>query len=434
MTLSVKHITVVAVAFTLFFNFSSCNKEDNTILDSNGVAVKLPHLWKTSITDNGNLSYTGIATPIIYDEDKLLVGSTKNLDRAILSLNSSDGSVNWQWNDLLSLQSDPTYKDPIILYTETYHQNNGRLFFNYSTSSYCIELETGETEWKYKSFRARFSRNGGIDNMYFTSGANYDPIDEEKIYFGSMESSNEEQLLLIPEYTLAENPPVNAQGYVKYVRPFKKGGNTYLAFGIDNPSKNFTNEGRGLTELNLYNITQARYEYKKVLINPNRETFGLTHLIYGAPNLYFQSAHYIHSYEAMTGKENWRAFIAGDSPLLSAMLLADNKLFSACEDRFLYCIDANTGRQLWKEQNTGTCSELTYLNGVLYYLGGGDGLLHAVDAETGKHLWKVSSPDLNVNSGAWFYGVCVAVPGKNGSKGVVVATTGLNAYGYEAIR
>jgi outer membrane protein assembly factor BamB len=97
-------------------------------------------------------------------------------------------------------------------------------------------------------------------------------------------------------------------------------------------------------------------------------------------------------------------------------------------------LDIHTGKLLWKEQNTGTCSELTYLNGVLYYLGGGDGLLHAVDAQTGKHLWKIPSPDLKINSGAWFYGVCTAVPGKNGSKGVVVATTGLNAYGYEAIR
>jgi outer membrane protein assembly factor BamB len=195
----------------------------------------------------------------------------------------------------------------------------------------------------------------------------------------------------------------------------------------------FTQSGWGLTELNLYNLSQGKYEYKKVVINPNRETRVIADLFYQSPNLYFQSANYIHGHEAMTGKALWRTWL-GTSPLTSRMILADNKLFSACEDRMLYCLDVLTGRILWEEQNTGTCSELSYLNGVLYYLGGGDGLLHAVDANTGRHLWKVSSPDLKANSGAWFYGVCVAVSGVDGAKGVVVATTGLHTYAYKAIQ
>jgi outer membrane protein assembly factor BamB len=116
------------------------------------------------------------------------------------------------------------------------------------------------------------------------------------------------------------------------------------------------------------------------------------------------------------------------------MTLQNNRLYAACEDRFLYCLDTNTGQVLWKEQNTGTCSPISYLNGVLYYLGGGDGKLHAVDANTGKHLWKLNSPDVTKNSGTFFYGVCAAVPGKNGQKGKVIGTTGLNAYCFEAIR
>lgn len=428
-----KTITLLILSF--IFNFCSCNKDDETLFDNNGVAIKLPHLWKTSITDNQTKkSEVVIATPIIFDEDKILVGANKESSRAILSLNSKDGSVDWQWNDLLSLISDQTYKDPIAIPRKAYYKNNGRLFFNYSTSSYCIDLITGQTAWKYKSYRSRISVNGGLDNTYFTSGSTYEPLGEVKIYFGNLESSAEEQLLLEPEYTRVDGLVGNNLGVVTYMTLFKKDNNTYLAFGIENPYTDFTTkEGMGATELNLYNITQSKYEYKKVVVNPNRETRVVADLVYQAPNLYFQSSNYIHGVEAMTSKELWRAYL-GTSPLTSRMLLADNKLFSACEDRFLYCVDINTGRILWKEQNTGTCSELSYLNGVVYYLGGGDGLLHAVDAETGKHLWKVPSPDLKVNSGAWFYGVCVAVPGKNGSKGVVVATTGLNAYGYEAIR
>ncbi|MDH5367672.1 MAG: PQQ-binding-like beta-propeller repeat protein [Cyclobacteriaceae bacterium] len=431
---SVKYLVVMALFFSLFFHFSSC-KEEEILFDSNGVAIKLPHLWKTSISSSNNIIDVVVATPIIYEKDKLLVGADEDDKRTILSLNSADGSINWQWNDLLSLLSDPTYLDPITLYVETYFKNENRLFFNYSSSSYCLNLATGLTLWNYKTLnRSRFSINGGIDNTYFTSGSTYEPIGEEKIYYGSMMTSDEEQLLLAPEFTQVDNPVGTTLGRVTHITSFKNGGDIYLAFGMENPYTDFTTkEGMGATELNLYNITQSKYEYKKVVVNPNRGTRFIGDLTYQAPNLYFQSSNYIHGHDAMTGVELWKTHL-GSAPLTSSMLLADNKLFSACEDRFLYCVDANTGNLLWKEQNTGTCSELSYLNGVLYYLGGGDGLLHAVDAETGKHLWKVSSPDLKENSGAWFYGLCVAVPGKNGSKGVVVATTGLNAYGYEAIR
>ncbi len=404
------------------------------MFDSNGVAIKLPHRWKTSITDNhAKRSEVVIATPIIHDDDKILVGANKESNRAILSLNSNNGNVNWEWNDLLSLLSNDNYKDPIAIPRKAYYQSNGKFFFNYSTSSYCIDLITGQTFWKYKSFRSRTSNNAGIDNSYITSGANYEPRDDEKIYIGDLTSSQEEQLFLIPEYTSVGNPPVNGQGGLNSIKAFTKGGDAYLAFGIENPYKDFTSAGWGLTELNLYNVTHSKYAYKKVVVNPDRETRGVGDLFYQAPNLYFQSSNFIHGVDAMSGEERWRTYL-GSAPLTSRMLLADNKLFSACEDRFLYCVDATTGVLLWKEQNTGTCSELSYLNGVVYYLGGGDGLLHAVDAETGKHLWKVESPDLKANSDAWFYGVCVAVPGKNGNKGVVVATTGLHAYGYEAIR
>ena len=76
---------------------------------------------------------------------------------------------------------------------------------------------------------------------------------------------------------------------------------------------------------------------------------------------------------------------------------------------------------------------LRYLNGVVYFGGGGDGKLHAVDAETGEYLWEIESPDLGKNKSAYFGGLCAVVPGVGSEKGKIVVTTGLNAYCYEAI-
>ena len=412
----------------------SCDKEERIATDSNGVVLRRPHLWALPISKDGSIPNVAISTPIIYDVSNFLVGSEKDGQRSILSISANTGRVNWEWSDLQGLLYDPTYKDPIDIPRKAYHLNNNKFFFNYSTSSYCIDLTTGETLWKNKIERSRNSNNAGIDELYFSAGSEYEPPDEQKIYWGNINSSADEQLLLRPDYTEVPNPPENAQGYLNNMAPFKNNNDIYLAFGMENPYTDFTSPaGSGLTELNLYNLTQSRYEYKKVVINPQRETRVIGDLFYEAGTLYFQSSNYIHAYEAMTGQELWRVLI-GPSPLTSRMILADNKLISACEDRVLYCVDTSTGRILWREENTGTCSELSYLNGIVYYLGGGDGLLHAVDAETGKHLWKISSPDLKRNSDAWFFGVCIAVPGEGGNKGVVVATTGLNAYAYEAIR
>ena len=68
----------------------------------------------------------------------------------------------------------------------------------------------------------------------------------------------------------------------------------------------------------------------------------------------------------------------------------------------------------------------------VYYVGGM--ALHAVEVATGKHLWRLKSPDVAVNRGAFFFGFCAAVLGKNGKKGRIIANTGLNVYCYEAAR
>lgn len=411
---------------------SAC-KDDDIVVDRNGIVVEQRHLWVTNISDNYRIPWIAVSTPIIYDQANIVVGSGEDKHSSLMSLDATNGHINWEWSDLQGLLTNPDYKDPIDIPRKAYHLNNNKFFFTYSTSSYCINLTTGQTIWKNKIERSRGNNNAGIDDLYFTTGSQYDPIDEQKIYWGNINSSDNEQLLLRPDYNDVPVPPFNIHGRITSMRSFKRENNTYLAFGIENPFTEEAFTAFGLTELNLYNVTQSRYEYKKVVVNPLLETRVIGDLLYQDGQLYFQSSNYIHGYDAMTGKELWRVFI-GSSPLISRMILADNKLFSACEDRILYCVDALKGTLLWREQNTGTCSELSYLNGVIYYLGGGDGLLHAVDATTGKHLWKISSPDLKRSSSAWFFGVCIAVPGANGDAGVVVGTTGMNAYAYRAIK
>ncbi len=78
---------------------------------------------------------------------------------------------------------------------------------------------------------------------------------------------------------------------------------------------------------------------------------------------------------------------------------------------------------------------MSYLDGIVYFVGGGDGLLHAVEVETGRHVWRLHSPDLEENNGAWFKGdIRVLSSFGEGTKGKVIVSSYLSAFCYEAAR
>lgn len=414
----------------------SCKSEDETLYDSTGVATKLPLLWHTSITDdNKQLAETVLRSPVVYNDTKILMGANEKNGQFIYSVDSDNGKILWKWNDLLGILPSQSIKDPIGLTKEATYQFNNLLYFNFSTSSYLLNLQSGTTVSKYKVPLQRNGRlNTGVNNTVYSIGSSYDIYEDEKIYISSMNPIEKETPFLTPNYTTVNNMRFNGAGRIYSQITFKKDSEDFLAFTIINQiSADLPNNTTGVYELNLYNLTKKEWVYQKKSIRNSGKSIGAFDLIYDNQNLYFMSSDIVYCHDAISGNERWATNI-GSAPLTSRMMLVNKKLYAACEDRFLYSLDATSGQLLWKEQNTGTCSPISYLNGILYYLGGGDGKLHAVDASTGKHLWRLKSSDVDKNVGAFFYGVCVAVAGKNGEKGKVIATTGQNAYCFEAIK
>lgn len=424
----------------MFIACLSCKKEEEAIYDSTGISTKLPHVWNTAISDDEKqLASTVLRCPILFENDEVLVGAVKNKGLFIYAVNPENGKVDWEWNDLLTYLLTPNELQPLSINADDFYQKDNLLFFMYSTSSYIIDLKTGLTVSKYKVPLSRIGgRVTGIDNYFFNVGCDYYKTENEKLYIGSFNPTQKEENLLLPSYTpiIKSTLPerANTVGAINNIITFKEGNQDYIIFTIRNPISPDSPSGtNGVIELNLYNLTKKDWVYQKMPVRTSGKSIGGFDLIYKDKQIYFMSSDYVYCHNAQTGDEKWATLI-GSAPLTSRMTLQNNRLYAACEDRFLYCLDINTGQVLWKEQNTGTCSPISYLNGVLYYLGGGDGKLHAVDANTGKHLWKLNSPDVTKNLGAFFYGVCATVPGKNGQKGRVIGTTGLNAYCFEAIR
>jgi len=124
--------------------------------------------------------------------------------------------------------------------------------------------------------------------------------------------------------------------------------------------------------------------------------------------VYFGSSvdHRIHCVDAATGRSVWTAFT--DAPVRLAPTVADGRVYIGSEDGYAWCLDASSGRVLWRLRlgpaderivargemisrwpvRTGILVE----NGVAYF---GAGIfphenvyLAAVDAKTGKPIWR----------------------------------------------
>jgi outer membrane protein assembly factor BamB len=151
--------------------------------------------------------------------------------------------------------------------------------------------------------------------------------------------------------------------------------------------------------------------------------------------IYHTANHRVICHDILTGAKKWETDVgSGRGFIFSPLIVAENRLYANSDNGFLHCINLDTGNVIWEIRTSGSSSKLGYINGVIYFVGGGDGKLHAVEAATGNYLWKLESPDLGKDKWAYFTGLCAVIAGKSGEKGKIVVLTGLNAYCYEAER
>jgi outer membrane protein assembly factor BamB len=425
--------------FVVMTMLLGCKKtEEETIYDSTGVATKLPHIWKSSISDNGELTQVSVNVNIPISDGNFIVGGGKDGDDIkLIKINSDNGNKIWEWNDRLSLLTAPNIKDPISISPDKFALNDNRLFFSLNTSSYCLDVNTGNTLWKNKVLVSRIDGCRGLGNKYFsfgseiTSNGGFTSNIGNYIYEGNLLDANMVKKILKPNYVFEPTHPTNTfnNGIIKACLPYIYQKDTLLSVLFIDPD---IGGSTYRTVAGLFNYSQKKWIYERKILNQPAQLSNITHSILVKDKFYHSSGKSLHCNDVLTGESLWvQYFDQGFGS--SRFIIEGDKMYAACDDRVLYCININSGQIIWKEQNAGGCSPISYLNGVLYFLGG-DAKLHAVDADTGKHLWKLNSPDATKNSGAFFYGLCAAVPGKNGQKGRVIGTTGLNAYCFEAIR
>ncbi len=375
------------------------------------------------MSTEGNLIASFLRKDISYQGNVLFANQEGEVSKMAM-LSSTTGEIIWQWNDLFEVDSR---FDVVKQY-----QSDQYLAFQEGTRFYVMDLSNGTTV--YKEERRYHALNmSGIEDNYFTSGNflfNENGHHVGNVYAGKINQSHDE-LLISPSYSLEYVDGNNTTGAIGSAVPFKDAsGDILITYDYADAQPNWL----GNNYVGLYNFTKQELVYDKMPLALNVNVYASGPAVVYEEKAYYAPAKSIICIDVMTGKQVWKKnFPEGFA--FSGYIIADGKLLANCEDTYLYALDPETGRELWKEKSSGTSSKMSHLNGVVYFTGGGDGLLHAVDIETGKHLWRLRSPDLEVNSGAWFKRrVSVLPPENEGEKGKVIVSSYLSAFCYEAAR
>lgn len=416
-----KHLFIILISTIILT--TSCSEDDiGKQTDSDGVIISLPYQWKRSLHENGIASNGHIDFPIYY-KDNIGIPTTDGKDNRFLTLiNTNNGETLWQWND-----SYLPYSSQILIF---YHyQYNNLLTYTDGGATYCINLDNGASHWNIIRNVSFHSKVSGFDNNYFTFGeseSKYLEYQEKIGYKGNIETGEIEEYI-IPNFTL-EHIVGNRIGDVTRIEPYLFNGVQHLA--ITWQELTHDNLWNFQTYLGLYNYETNEWVYEKKIMNePNLNGVVLAPPVIYEDKIYANIGHQLVCHDLATGDRVWIKDFPQDF-MFSGFIIEDDKIIANNEDTYTYALHTISGGTIWRTETSGTSGRMSYLNGIVYFVGGSSGKLHAIDVSTGKHVWKIDGHKLDGES--FKTNAVYVLPAKNGEPAKVIALTHLNAYCFEA--
>ena len=410
-----------------FILATSCCKDESskTQTDSNGVYTALPYHWKTSLHKNGVVSNSRFKAAVYYNNNILIPTTNGGNNREASLINTENGEYIWSWDD----RYQPETEDISIKYPIQY---NNLLTYQKGKRSYCINLDDGTTQWKYireHSLDVRlfpdknnsffylkdYDSNGNIDTQYATlCNINDGILTDENI------SAN---------YSGDYTNPAGMIGGITNVIKLPNQEDLYAVTYFE-PAPIWVVK----SYLGLYNKSTNQWIYEhKLMAPPTLNTSAYEPKIYNN-KLYAWVGKNIVCHDLETGEQLWIRSFPQDF-LFSGFIIAEDKIIANNEDTFTYGLDPENGNTLWKTETSGTSGRMSYLNGIVYFVGGSSGKLHAIDVNTGEEVWRLDAEKLGEPSESIFKTNAVYVfPADSNHNARVIALSHLYAYCFDAYR
>ncbi|MBS4014000.1 MAG: PQQ-binding-like beta-propeller repeat protein [Bacteroidetes bacterium] len=424
-----KKVLIISCFLTSILLAASCSKENiSPILDDDGVLIYQPFIWKYSLHEGGDFnSNSFIDKPIVFENKKILIPTTMSNGNRNLKLLNERGEHLWSWSDIFTNSYPNDYGIDIFV------KFDNILAWQVGSRSYCINLNNGKTLWK-------LIRNQSFDYLIHSYKYNYfflygyktreDGYAGYTAYKGSIETGLLSEFLsanLSCEYIapISENGDVGGIIYINEIV-----NTDYLLVTYAEPLP----EWAVRSMFGLYNTETQEWVYERVILKEPHWTTSVFHtpIIYN-DKAYANVGTSIVCHEVMTGNQKWRRDFPNDF-LFSGFIIEDGMLIALCEDGKLYRLNPETGGVVWTGEGAGTSSRMSYMNGVVYFVGGSTGKLHAVDVYTGETVWRLDAELIEGSNAEFRTNAVYVIPGQGNEKGKVVALTHMHAYCFEAYR
>jgi outer membrane protein assembly factor BamB len=357
----------------------------------------------------------------VYNDNIVVPTTNGDNIRQLSMLNSKDGKILWKWNDLF--EEGTEYMDIAFHY-----QYKNLLAYQYGSRSYCINLDNGSTQWRIRRDKRFDVRIDPFGQHYFiyTSVTNSDGYDEQIAFKGDLQNGSISEFLTA---NFTYEHPDCVRGVLSVTQVPEHDNLLLVSYAENLP------DWIAQSYFGLYDTDLKEWVWDKVLIAPP----ALGKCLYYAPKIvngkvYAEISNSIVCHDLNTGKQLWKRDFINDFTF-SGFIIEDGRLIANNEDLFTICLDPETGNELWRVNTSGTCGKMSYLNGIVYFVGGSVPRLFAIEASTGKILWRIDAERLGEGYGAWFRPNAVYVlPAKNDQPAKVIALSDLYAYCFEAYR
>lgn len=430
------------VAFFLM-GCTCCNKSYTEKRDKSGVVTSKQAIWVSSLGDN--IGDEGMIESLVLKVGNRVTAHTELPNKATAYSGFSLGTGNrlWEWQE----QDLPPYLG--------FDENGyvwGDKYVVARAAYHIVVLDASKGKW----VQYFFTKNG--NDILGVSGY------EDKIIYEVPRAGSEDTLrqdflvhnLLSGE--LLDSIPVNY--YTDYTgsrhlgsryeagmiecwgNPFKdnRTGDWLLPF-VFYDFRDTVNIYGGDTwtyarQLSLYDLDRKSYVYTVRLPISFFETGGYLDKMKVVANKVIINVGSIYVYDWETGSFIWkkrdldlRDLGGSGNSTVYATAVSNNAIVCSSEN-VTYGLDLNTGNLLWKHELSGGTTKMDELNGVVYFVGKGDGVLYAIEAATGNFLWKMEGKEKDhYNDGG-----ILAITAENGEPAKIIATSDKHIWCYEAVR
>ncbi len=307
-------------------------------------AHRMPHEVRARATWAGT-GWTGTASKL---GDYVFVGSAGG---AVYAYEAFTGKVGWTYRD----RGARMFKGSLCIY------DNKVYIGNVDDHLRCIDAATGATIWRFNTTRDLDSSPCVVDGRLYIAGENgyarcIDPQSGREIwktFMGGVGPGSK------PGSNGSETSPAIADGEY-YAATYD--GDLYC---ID------TKDGAVKWKTKTHDDTDA---------SPVVEG----DFVYAAAE---ELASHLYCFEREKGREIWR-YSDNTKGFWSTPAVAGGRVYVGGDDQNLHCVDARTGRGIWKFRTGGAVWSSPAVVDDKVIFGSRDGHLYIVDARSGRQIWK----------------------------------------------